>query len=143
DSRKAASTGGSSIPTRHFEQTASITPQLRAQGVKKIVEVAQKHNLATAGIYSSSESVEGIFNSRGLNQWHTQTLAEVSISMLGADSSGWQKANSPDAANLEPLRLAETAAKKALDSANPAEIQAGKYTVILEPSATLDIVGFM
>jgi predicted Zn-dependent protease len=143
DSREAASTGGPPIPARYFEQTASITPQLRAAGVKKIVEVAQNYKLTTAGIYSSTESVEGIFNSRGLSDWHTQTLAEVSITMLGADSSGWQKANSPDVTNLDPLAMAETAAKKALDSAHPGEIPAGKYTVILEPSAALDLVGFM
>src|SRR5580693_691198 len=148
DSTEAAGGANRSVrttqpPSRHFEQTAAITPQLRAQGVKKIVEVAQKHNLTTAGIFSSSESVEGIFNSRGLSDWHTQTLAEVSITMLGADSSGWQKANSPDATNLDPLALAETAAKKAIDSAHPAEIPAGKCIVILEPAAVLDIVGFM
>src|SRR5208282_3134002 len=105
------------LPSRHFAATAAITPQLRAEGVKKIVNVAQKHKLTTAGIFSSSESVEGILNSRGLSDWHTQTLAEVSITMLGADSSGWQKANSPDVTNLDPLALAEIAAKKALDSA--------------------------
>ncbi len=55
------------VPSRHFAETAAITPQLRADGVKKIVEVAQKHKLTTAGIFSSSESVEGIFNSRGLS----------------------------------------------------------------------------
>lgn len=145
DSREAA--GGASstrvVPTRHFAQTATITPRLRADGVKKIVEVAQKHKLTTAGIFSSSESVEGIFNSRGLSAWHAQTLAEISITMLAADSSGWQKANSPDVANIDPLGLAEIAAKKAIDSAHPAEIPAGKYTVILEPAAVLDIVGFM
>ena len=127
-------------PSRYFAETAAITPQVRADGVKKIVEVAQKHKLSTAGIFSSSESVDGIFNSRGLSNWHAQTLAEVSITMLGADSSGWQKANSPDVRNL---RMAETAAQKAIDSAHPAEIPPGKYTVILEPSAALDIVGFM
>jgi predicted Zn-dependent protease len=132
-----------STPNRHFEQTAAITPQLRAEAVKKIVDVAKKHKLTAAGIFSSSESVEGIFNSRELSRWHTQTLAEVSISMLGTDSSGWQKANSPNAFNLDPLALAEVAANKAADSAHPAEIVAGKYTIILEPSATLDIVGFM
>ncbi len=63
--------------------------------------------------------------------------------MLAGDSSGWQKANSPDVANLDPLALAETAAQKAVDSARPREIPAGKYTVILEPAAVLDIVGFM
>src|SRR5580700_11191110 len=131
------------VPSRYFAETAAVTPQLRADSVKKIVEVAQNHKLTTAGIFSSSESVEGIFNSRGLSDWYTQTLAEVSITMLGADSSGWQKANSPDVSNLDPLGLAEIAAKKALDSTHPAEIPAGKYTVILEPAAVLDIVGFM
>ncbi|MFY9978870.1 MAG: TldD/PmbA family protein [Candidatus Sulfotelmatobacter sp.] len=146
DAREAANADESARatqPSRHFEQTAAITPQLRADGVKKIVEVANRHELTTAGIFSSSESVEGIFNSRGLSRWHTQTLAEVSISMLGADSSAWQKANSPDVANLGPVRMAEIAAKKAVDAAHPKEIPAGKYTVILEPSAALDIVGFM
>jgi PmbA protein len=128
---------------RYFEQTAAITPADRAEVVKAIVAVAVRHKLTTAGIYSASESVEGIFNSRGLAQWHRQTLAEVSITMLGGDSSGWQKANSTDARNLDPLRLAETAAQKAADSARPREIAPGKYTVILEPAAVLDIVGFM
>ncbi len=131
------------VPSRHFEQTASITPQLRADGVRKIVDVAKKHNLNTAGIFSNAESVEGIFNSRGLSNWHTQTLAEVSITMLAADSSGWQKANSPNVANLDPLALAELAASKAIGSVHPTDIPAGKYTVILEPAAVLDIVGFM
>ncbi|MFZ0299790.1 MAG: TldD/PmbA family protein [Candidatus Sulfotelmatobacter sp.] len=148
ESREAAGNADKSVratqvPSRHFAATAAISPQLRAAGVKKIVEVAQQHKLTAAGIFSSSESVEGIFNSRGLSDWHTQTLAEVSITMLGADSSGWQKANSPDVAKLDPLALAEIAAKKAIDSAHPAEIPAGKYTVILEPAAVLDIVGFM
>jgi PmbA protein len=148
DSREAesGSIGGSTaneLPSRHFAQTAALTPQLRAAGVKKIVDVAKKRKLTTAGIFSSSESVEGIFNSRGLSRWYTQTLAEVSITMLAADSSGWQKANSPDVTNLDPFNLAEIAARKAIDSAKPAQIPAGKYTVILEPSAVLDIVGFM
>ncbi|MFZ0946877.1 MAG: TldD/PmbA family protein [Candidatus Sulfotelmatobacter sp.] len=148
DSREAAGSADDKVfamqfASRHFAETASLTPQLRADGVKKIVDAAKKHKLTTAGIFSSSESVEGIFNSRGLSNWHMQTLAEVSITMLANDSSGWQKANSPDVANLDPLGLAEIAAKKAIDSARPAEIPAGKCTVILEPAAVLDIVGFM
>jgi len=130
-------------PSRHFVQTAGLTPELRADAVKKIVRVATQHKLTTAGIFSSSESVEGIFNSRGLNDWHTQTSAEISITMLAADSSGWQKANSPDVSRLDPAALAEISARKALESAGPREIPAGKYTVILEPAAVLDMAGFM
>jgi PmbA protein len=130
-------------PNRHFEQTAAITPELRAEAVRKIVGAAEKHKLTTAGIFSTSETVEGIFNSRGLADWHTQTSSEISVTMLAPDSSGWQKANSPDVANLDALGLAETAAEKAAKSAAPREIPAGKYTVILEPAAVLDMAGFM
>ena len=43
---------------------------------------------------------------------------------------------------LDPAALAQIAASKAAKSAAPREIAAGKYTVILEPSAVLDMVGF-
>ncbi|MGA2359890.1 MAG: TldD/PmbA family protein [Terriglobales bacterium] len=129
--------------TRFFDETTAITPADRAEVVKSIVSIAGKHKLTTAGIYSNSESREGIFNCRGLANWHHQTLAEISITMLAEDSSGWQKLNSPDVRNLDPTRLAETAAQKAVASAHPREIAPGKYTVILEPAAVLDIVGFM
>ncbi|PYV62625.1 MAG: hypothetical protein DMG95_09100 [Acidobacteria bacterium] len=132
----------SALPSRHFEQTAALTPAQRAESVGKIVSIAQKHKLTAAGIFSSAETVEGIINSRGLSEWHTQTSAEISITMLAPDSSGWQKANSPNAANLNAERLAEIAAKKAVESAAPRELQPGKYTVILEPAAVLDTVGF-
>lgn len=130
------------VPSRHFEQTAKLTPAERAEAVGRIVEIAQEHRLTAAGIFSSSESVEGIFNSRGVSQWHTQTSAEISVTMLAANSSGWQKANSPNVANLSPEALAQIAAEKAVKSAGPREIPPGKYTAILEPPAVLDTVGF-
>jgi predicted Zn-dependent protease len=131
------------IPSRHFAATARLTPQERAQAVDRVVAIARERRLTTAGIFSSAESAEGLFNSRGLSRWHMQTSAEVSITMLADDSSGWQKANSPDVANLNLEELAETAASKALTSARPREIAPGKYTVILSPAAVLDLVGFM
>ena len=130
------------VPPRHFEETARLTPAQRAESVGKIVSAAQKHKLTAAGVFSSSETVEGIFNSRGLSDWHTQTSAEISITMLAPDSSGWQKANSPNVTNLSAEALAEVAARKALESAAPREIAPGKHTVILEPAAVLDTVGF-
>jgi predicted Zn-dependent protease len=141
DEAKAAGEGARA--TRFFDETAAITPAERAEVVRDMVSVAGKYKLTAAGIYSNAESCEGIFNSRGLAKWHEQTLAEVSITMLGDDSSGWQKLNSPDVTKLDAAGLAETAAQKAIESARPREIAPGKYTVILEPSAALDIVGFM
>src|SRR5438445_2194080 len=131
-----------SFPIRYFDETAAVTPEQRAEAVHKIVSIAQRHKLTTAGIFATAESIEAIFNSRSLSDWHTQTSAEISITMLAADSSGWQKANSPDVANLNPAQLAEIAARKAVASASPREIPPGKYTVVLEPAAVLDTVGF-
>jgi len=130
-------------PQRYFEQTAALTPEDRAEAVERMVAVGKKNNLTAAGIFSSSQSAEAILNSRGLSQYHAQTSSEISITMLAGDSSGWQKANSPDVQNLNALELAEIAARKARDSAGPREIAPGKYTVILEPAAVLDLVGFM
>jgi PmbA protein len=128
---------------RSFFETESMGPKERAQAVGEMVDVAQKFKLTSAGIYATSESVEAVLNSKGLSAFHSQTSAEVSITMLAADSSGWQKANYANAYDLKPAHLAEIAARKAIDSAHPEELPPGKYTVILEPAAVLDILGFM
>jgi len=134
---------GATAVQRYFDDTARMTPDDRASAVAKMVKVATGNGLTTAGIFSTAEMVEGIFNSRGVTDWHEQTLAEVSVTMPGDTSSGWQKANSPDAAQLDPARLAEIAAQKALAAKNPRDLPPGKYLVILEPAAVLDAVGFM
>jgi PmbA protein len=140
---KGAGIPARETPRRHFAETAAVTPEQRAQAVEKMVVIAKGHGLTAAGIFSAAETIEGIFNSQGVAQWHAQTSSDISITMLAADSSGWQKANSPDVVSLDPVSLAETAARKAIESAHPQQIPPGKYTVILEPAAVLDIVGFM
>jgi predicted Zn-dependent protease len=131
------------VAARTYFETASIGPAERAEGVAQMVGVAKKHNLTSAGTYSTSESVEAILNSKGLNAYHTQTSSEASVTMIADDSSGWQKANFPDVRLLDPKQLAETAAEKAIASKHPKELPPGKYTVVLEPAAVLDLVGFM
>jgi predicted Zn-dependent protease len=143
DAREAQAKEEGQTPQRHFERTAANTPDARAHAVEKMVRIAQRHQLTAAGIFATSDTIEGIFNSRGVAKWHRQTSSDISITMLAGNSSGWQKANSPNVVDLDPELLAETAARKALETANPREIPPGKYTVILEPAAVLDIVGFM
>src|SRR5215813_5240136 len=135
--------GKESVVQRHFGATAAIKPEDRAAAVEQIVGVAKQHKQTTAGIYSSSETMEALLNSHGVTKIHRQTSSEVSITMLANDSSGWQKANSPNVANLQPKHLAEVAAEKAAKTAHPNEVPPGKYTVILEPAAVLDLLGFM
>ena len=128
---------------RYFEATAAMTPEARAAGVRQVVQVAQRHGQTAAGIFSSGTDMLAMLNSRGLFAYHEETHAEFSVTMLGQNSSGWAKANAPDVRGIPVEELALRASTKAALSANPAEIPPGRYTVLLEPSAVLDLVGFL
>ena len=84
-----------------------------------------------------------LFNSRGLEAHHEETAAEFSITMLQEGSSGWAKQTSTSYPDLEPEVLADRAARKALESQEPKDLAPGKYCVILEPAAVLDLLGFL
>lgn len=141
--QRAGADNANRCPSRYFESTAKRRPQERAEIVRRMVDIALRQGLTAAGVCADGEHSEALFNSRGIERFHQQTHAESSITMLATNSSGWQKASSPDATQINATELAEIAAKKARESANPIELAPGKYNVILEPSAVLDMVGFM
>jgi len=128
---------------RYFEATAGATPEERAGIVAAVCEAAQKAGQTSAGIFATGAMQTALANSKGLFIAHRQTRAEFSITMMGGDSSGWAKANAPDISALDPAALAESAARKAALSHAPRELEPGRYTVILEPAAVLDLVGFL
>ncbi len=128
---------------RWFEATARATPEERAQAVAEAIGAVEAAGQTAAGIYSTGESVFALLNSRGVLARYTETMARFSITAMAADSSGWAKASACDRAILNPLELAQTAARKAADSRSPRDLPPGRYTVILEPAAVLDLTGQM
>jgi predicted Zn-dependent protease len=58
-------------------------------------------------------------------------------------AASWAKANSADVRAFEPQKLAARASEKAHLAVNARELSPGRYTVILEPAAVLDLVGFL
>jgi PmbA protein len=128
---------------RYFQATAHATPADRARAVKQVAALAEKAKQTAAGIFSTGVMQSAIANTRGLFASHRQTRAEFSITILEPDSSGWAKANSPDLRRLDPAALARSASEKSAASRHPKEAAPGRWTVILEPSAALDLVGFL
>ena len=128
---------------RWFEATARATPEDRARAVAEAIGAVEAAGQTAAGIYSTGESVFALLNSRGVLARHSETMARFSITAMAADSSGWAKASACDLASFDPLELALTAARKAAESSAPRELPPGRYTVILEPAAVLDLVGQM
>ncbi len=130
--------------TKRFDAaTASATPQHRGSTVAEAIRVIESAGQTAAGIYSTGQSVEAMYNSRGVAAWHAETMAQLSITAMAGDSSGWAKASAVSHASIDPLALARSAAEKARLSRDPQEIPPGRYTVILEPAAVLDLVGQM
>jgi PmbA protein len=129
--------------SRYFAETAEATPKDRARAVARAIGVATAADQTAAGIFTTGASVMALANSRGLFAAHRQTRAEFSVTMMESDSSGWAKANSPDIQRIDPAELGASASRKAAASRAPREVETGRWTVILEPAAVLDLVGFL
>jgi len=130
--------------TKRFDaSTAAATPEHRGRAVAEAIRIVESAGQTAAGIYSTGQSIEAIFNSRGVAAWHAETMAQFSITAMASDSSGWAKASAVSHESIDPMALARNAAEKARLSRDPHEIAPGRYTVILEPAAVLDLVGQM
>ena len=128
-------------PSRFDAATAAATPDQRALAVKEAIGIVESASATAAGIFETGEEVEALLNSRGLFRFHTETSARFSMTATAHDSSGWAKASAVSAGAMNPAALACSAADKARLSASPRELPPGRYTVVLEPAAVLDLVG--
>jgi PmbA protein len=128
---------------RFIRETAAITPDDRALAVRRACDLAVKENQIAAGIFSTGQSQTAVGNSRGLFAAYRETHSEFSITMQEKPAASWAKANSPDVRNLHTQELALRASDKAHRAVEPRELPTGRYTVILEPAAVLDLVGFL
>lgn len=129
--------------SRYFEATARATPAERSLAVAEAICAVEDAGLAAAGIYSTGESVFAVLNSRGVKAAHRESMARFSITAMDAGSSGWAKGSACYHGDLVPVQLAQRAARKAALSRAPRDLPPGRYTVILEPAAVLDLAGQM
>ncbi|MBV8820489.1 MAG: TldD/PmbA family protein [Acidobacteriaceae bacterium] len=123
--------------------TANTTPKQRAEAVREAIGIVEAASQTAAGIFSTGESVHALFNSQGVSAFHNETEAQFSITAIADDSSGWAKASTVRVSDFDAAALARSARDKAARSQSPREIEPGRYTVVLEPAAVLDLVGQM
>jgi PmbA protein len=128
---------------RFTNETAAVTPEARARAVKKACDLAIRNGQVAAGIFSTGQSQSALGNTQALFAAHRQTEAEFSITMQDEPAASWAKANSGNVRNFDPQKLAARASEKAQMAKDAQELAPGKYTIILEPAAVLDLVGFL
>jgi len=128
----------------HFiKQTAALTPEDRARAVRRACDLAVRKGQTAAGIFSNAQTQSVAGNSRGLFAAYRDTHAVFSITMQESSAASWAKENAANVSHIDPQTLAERASDKARRATEARELAPGRYTVILEPAAVLDLVGFL
>jgi len=128
---------------RFIKPTAILSAEERALAVRRACDLAVKTGQVAAGIYSNGQSQSALGNSRGLFAAYRETHSEFSITVQEGSAASWAKANSADVRAFDSQKLAARASEKAHLAVNARELPPGRYTVILEPAAVLDLVGFL
>lgn len=128
---------------RFIKATVALTPEDRARAVRRACDLAARKGQVAAGIFSSGMHQTAVGNSRGLFASYRDTHSQFSITMQEDPAASWAKADSADVRAIDPQKLADRASEKAHLAANAKELAPGRYTVILEPAAVLDLVGFL
>ena len=127
------------------QATAAIDPEFRAQTAAYSIEASRKNKLVCAGFFSDSTAFEAIANSRGVFGHQESTSVDFTCTVRTEDGrgSGWVKRSATDVARFDAREASDVAIEKALRSVDAKALEPGRYTVILEPAATSDLIGFM
>ena len=126
----------------HFDSTANIDPAYRAKAANDSIGPCKEKNLVAAGFLNDSNGFQSMMNSAGLFAYHRETTCNFSVTVRTEDGtgSGWVERDVNDISKLDTAEASAVAMKKAAGSRDARAIEPGKYTVILEPSASIGLL---
>jgi predicted Zn-dependent protease len=125
--------------------TAELRAEALAAASKPVIDAAARTNIDVAGYSTAGSGFDALATSAGLFAYDRHTDAEFTVTARNRAGtwSGWAGVSETRFGRLDPARLGHRAIEKAAHSARPVRLDPGKYTVILEPSAVSDFIGFM
>jgi predicted Zn-dependent protease len=124
------------------ESTANITPEYRAEVASSSIVPADAKDVTAAGFLNDSAGFSAMINSKGLFAYNKSTDVDFTVTMRTNDGtgSGWVSRDFNDVDKFDADEAAKTAIDKAVLSKEAKAIEPGKYTVILEPAASADLL---
>jgi PmbA protein len=130
-------------PPAFDEATASTTPEQRADGVADLVAQCPE-GFTAAGALETLASEVALANTEGQFCYAPSSQASVTTVVTGADGgAGFAEVFAPAIKGFDPAAVGKRAADKAVSSSSPRDLEPGRYTVVLEPSAVSTLVGFL
>ena len=124
------------------EETAKITPEFRTNVAESSINPAADKNVTSAGFFNDSFGFEAMINSKGLFAYSKSTNLDFTVTMRSDDGtgSGWVTRDFNDVSKFDAVEASNTAIDKAILSKEAKAIEPGKYTVILEPAASIGLL---
>lgn len=128
-----------------FDNTANISPLYRARAAADSIRPSREKDLTAAGFLEHRGSFNAKMNTKGLFAYYTDTNVDFSVTIRTKDGtgSGWAQRDYHDVSRLDTGKASQIAIEKALLSREAQAIEPGKYTVILEPAASAQLLGNM
>ncbi|MHA6246307.1 TldD/PmbA family protein [Pontibacter sp. CAU 1760] len=125
-----------------FESTNKVDPAYRADAAAKSIAAASAKGLTAAGFLEHYSNFTAKMNNKGLFAYHPSTIVDFSVTMRTEDGtgSGYVTQDFSDISKLDTGKASQIAADKAANSRNAKALEPGKYTVILEPAASIDLL---
>lgn len=129
----------------YFDSTASVSPADRAQAAEDSIVPSKKNKLVASGFLEESVNFSAIMNNKGLFAYNSNTNVDFSVTIRTEDGtgSGWVTRNYSDYKLLNTAEASGIAIMKAKNSVEAKALEPGKYTVILEPAASVGLLGNM
>jgi len=129
----------------YSEATASITPEYRAEVANSSIGPAANQEVTAAGFLNDSAGFSAMLNSKGLFAYNKSTNVNFTVTMRTNDGtgSGWVTRDLNDISKFDAAEASKVAIDKAILSREAKAIEPGKYTVILEPAASIGLLGNM
>ncbi|WP_299323632.1 TldD/PmbA family protein [uncultured Maribacter sp.] len=126
----------------YSESTANVTPEYRAEVANSSIVPADAKDVTAAGFLNDSAGFSAMINSKGLFAYNQSTDVDFTVTMRTNDGtgSGWVSRDFNDVDKFDADEAAKTAIDKAVLSREAKAIEPGKYTVILEPAASADLL---
>ena len=124
-----------------FRETQEVKPEERANLVKDFVKEGRDMN--AAGYCSTYLNNFFVWNTNGLNSSDTSSSAFIDGIFRTDTSAGSSHRGAVDIKDLDASQTGKEAAKLAVDSQNPVDIDPGKYEVILGHEAVSTILVFL
>ncbi|MEX0609719.1 MAG: TldD/PmbA family protein [Balneolaceae bacterium] len=126
----------------YTQSTADITPDFRSEAAENSITPSKKSGLISAGFLQDSAGFNAIMNNNGLYAYNQETEVDFSVTIRTEDGrgSGWVSRDYNDVSMLDTATASQIAIDKARGSADAVALEPGKYTVILEPDASVGLL---